>query len=309
MKHSLEVTLFLLFIFFVAQVFGLVTVNNFIQPAVNETTGKVTIEYPDTVVGEIPEVKEEEKGYSFIPIMLAVLFGTLLIFLLIKLKISFLFKYWFLFAIFMTLFVTFGVYIPFKIALILAILLSLWKVFRPNIYIHNITEIFVYTGIAIIFVGFLNIWSALILLLLISLYDAYAVWKSKHMIKLAKFQSNAKIFAGLSIPYSLKSKTRSKKTKKSKKTKTKKSTSAILGGGDIAFPLLFCSAVMQHLIINLGITKIMSLFYGLLISLFATVALGFLLIKGKKNKFYPAMPFITAGCLLGYLIVLGIIFI
>ena len=146
MKHALKVTLILIFIFLVSQVFGLVTVNRFIEPEVNESTGKVNINYPSTVIGEIPELEENEKTYSFVPLIIMVLIGTLLIFLLIKLKISFIFKYWFLIAIFITLFITFGVYIPWLAALILAIVLALWKVYKPNVIVHNFTEIFVYTG-------------------------------------------------------------------------------------------------------------------------------------------------------------------
>ncbi len=45
-----------------------------------------------------------------------------------------------------------------------------------------------YTGIAILFVPILNVFWMIILLIVISIYDAYAVWKSKHMVKMANFQ-------------------------------------------------------------------------------------------------------------------------
>ena len=77
------------------------------------------------------------------------------------------------------------------------------KIFKPNFWIQNLTELFIYGGLAAIFVPFFNIWSVSILLILIALYDAYAVWKSKHMITLAKSQMEAKVFSGLLIPYSI----------------------------------------------------------------------------------------------------------
>ena len=49
----------------------------------------------------------------------------------------------------------------------------------------------------------MNIFSASILLVLISLYDMYAVWKSRHMVAMAKFQSSSNLFAGISIPKSI----------------------------------------------------------------------------------------------------------
>jgi hypothetical protein len=81
------------------------------------------------------------------------------------------------------------------------------------------------------------------------------------------------------------------------------SRSAILGGGDIAFPLLFAGSVMEELIIS-GFTREMAYFRTLLVPLFAGAALYLLFVKSEKGKFYPAMPFITVGCLIGYGLVL-----
>ena len=79
--------------------------------------------------------------------------------------------------------------------------------------------------------------------------------------------------------------------------------SAILGGGDIAFPLLFAGSVMIELIKS-GLSKEIAFFQTLPIPLFAGIALFLLFVKSQKGKFYPAMPFITVGCLIGYGIVL-----
>ena len=99
------------------------------------------------------------------------------------------------------------------------------------------------------------------------------------MIALAKFTTQSKVFAGLMIPYD------------------KGRKAAILGGGDIGFPLLFSSVILlnnsfQHAIITTIVTAI---------------ALLLLLTFSKKNKFYPAMPFISAGCFIGYFLSLLII--
>jgi hypothetical protein len=44
----------------------------------------------------------------------------------------------------------------------------------------------------------------------------------------------------------------------------------------------------------------MSFTSAIIISLSAAFALYLLLTYGKKDKFYPAMPFISAGCFIGY---------
>jgi presenilin-like A22 family membrane protease len=85
----------------------------------------------------------------------------------------------------------------------------------------------------------------------------------------------------------------------------KRVKSAILGGGDIAFPLMFSGSVMTWLLES-GVSKNLAFFESLIVPLFAGIALLLLLLKSKKDKFYPAMPFITAGCLIGYGILLFI---
>ena len=102
-----------------------------------------------------------------------------------------------------------------------------------------------------------------------------AVWKTKHMVKMAKFQTESKLFAGLLVPYG-------------------KNKVAVLGGGDIGFPLLFSGVILK----SFGIME------AYIVSVFAALALLLLLVFSEKKKFYPAMPFISAGCFLGLLVVI-----
>lgn len=116
------------------------------------------------------------------------------------------------------------------------------------------------------------------------------------MVKMAKFQTESKVFAGLMLHYSLPKKANEAKSKKVKSIRK----SAILGGGDIAFPLLFSAAVMEHLIIDAGLPQASALLQAMVITVLATAMLGLLLLKSQKEKFYPAMPFISIGCFVGY---------
>ena len=138
MKHTLYITLIIAAIFLVSQVVGLVTVNKYL--VVDFIDGEPVVDHPMTLLGEPPEV--EEKSLSFIPIMLTILVGTAFIFVLIHFKLGKLWKYWFLFAVVITLAISFGVYINPFVAFIVALVLGLIKVFKPNIYVHNFTEIF-----------------------------------------------------------------------------------------------------------------------------------------------------------------------
>ncbi len=297
MKHSLKITFILVALFFVAQFVGLFTINKYISVDTKDT-GEVEVYYPDTAIGEQPQIPEGERNLNFIPIIMAVLVGTVFLFILIRFNLSRVWKFWFFMAITLSLSVAFGVYFDkWWIALMLGAVFSLFRVFKPNVFVHNFTEVFIYPGITILILPWLNLFSAFVLLILISLYDMYAVWRSKHMVKLAKFQLKSKMFAGISMSY--------KETGSSKSSKKgKKMSNAILGGGDIAFPLLFSAAVMQNLIIYQGISKLSALMLSYIVSTGAGIGLVILFFYSKKNKFYPAMPFITLGCLIGYGIIL-----
>ena len=118
------------------------------------------------------------------------------------------------------------------------------------------------------------------------IYDIYAVWHSQHMAHMAQFQASSGIFAGLLLPYLPKKIVLTHQPAR----ETKHIRTAILGGGDIGFPMIFAGVVMK----TAGVPS------SLLIALGATVALFGLLWYGQKKRFYPAMPFLTVGCLAGY---------
>ena len=293
MKHTMIITLILVAIFFTSQIVGLGITHAYIDVPKTEETGEITweplLQIGETDIIERPEIEKESS--AFIYVLLAIIIGTILALFLMKLKRAVWWKAWFFIAVAVCLSIAFNAFLPAVIAIILGVGLAIYKIFRPAVIIHNITEIFIYGGLVAIFVPIFDTFWAIMLLLAISAYDAYAVWKSKHMIKLAKAQSKARVFAGLLIPYKLPK--RIKKTS-AKKLKLAKIKTAVLGGGDIGFPLLFASVVMKEI----GFLK------TLVIPIAVSVALFILLYKGKKDTFYPAMPFLTAGCLVGYFIIL-----
>ena len=125
----------------------------------------------------------------------------------------------------------------------------------------------------------------------------WAVWHSKIMIKMAKYQINkVKAFSGFFVPYiSKKVRLQLQKMKASKsklKNKKIKINVAILGGGDVVFPIITAGVVM----LTFG------LFYSLFVIAGAALGLLYLFIFSEKKKFYPAMPFITAGIFAGLLV-------
>lgn len=286
MKHTKKITLILLFTFLLAQFIGIGIVYKYIDFEKTAETGET--EFKQLPIGERPPLEERT---SYIPILIAILIGTGIILLLMKYNLTWIWKFWFLIAVVLALAVAFSAFVREEIAFLLAAGIGLWKIFRPNVWIQNLTELFIYGGLAAIFVPLFNLLSVSVLLILIAIYDAYAVWHSKHMITLAKSQTKAKVFAGLLIPYRLgkaKVPTTKKIAKKVPKVPVKVRT-AVLGGGDIGFPLIFAGVVLKE----------MGLWQSLVIPFFALAGLALLLWFGKEKKFYPAMPFIGAACFIG----------
>ncbi len=296
MKHTLPVTITFLLIFIAAQIIGLILIGQSIQSITTED-GETTIQYTDTTVGERPETTGTE---TLIFIIIGVTIGTTILLLFVKhAKVNW-WRTWFLIAAIITMSISFGVITQNALlAWLLAIILGAWKMYKPNPIIHNATEILMYAGIAILLVPILSITAMIILLVLVAIYDAYAVWKSKHMVKMAEFTSKANLFPGIRIGYT------DKAIKPSKKTAPRKGTpkTGVLGGGDIAFPLLFSGTVMTTMI-QQGFLPATAFYYALIITLTAAISLFILFYIAKKDKFYPAMPFITTGCIAGYIIIL-----
>jgi presenilin-like A22 family membrane protease len=308
MKHTTSITLILVGVFLLSQFVGLWIVDQYIDhPA--------SLDMQETVWQPLPYHMErppvENESTSFIPLFIAILLGTGLVLILIKYNLSFILKIWFFLVIIITLAFAFASFLSETYALILAILVALWKMLRPNIVIHNLSELFIYGGLAAIFVPLLNVFGAFMLLAVISIYDMIAVWHTKHMVKMAQFQTSAKVFAGLFIPYgkqdpiaSAHSSHRpllSKKKPKEDHIEHKVPVRvAVLGGGDMGFPLIFTGVVMKEAMLQLSHTQ--AFLSVLIIPIFAAIALFGLLMYGQKDRFYPAMPFISLGCAFGYLI-------
>lgn len=298
MKHPASTAATLLTLFLAAQFIGLLVVSAYVDAKASEQAS-IEAGKPITVYENLPyniERPQIAPDTSFIFLSAALIIGTLLLLLVIRLRKVSLWKLWFFMAVTITLSVSISAFLPQAAAFLIALAFAFMRIFKPNVFAHNISELFIYGGLAAIFVPIISLKSAAIFLLIIAAYDFIAVFRTRHMVTLAKFQTENKIFAGLFVPKRLTAKSAVSSISyapKKQSLQEKYSDSgdyAIIGGGDIGFPLLFAGAAMA----SFGLAK------TLIIPLAATIALGVLLALSKKGKFYPAMPFIAAGCFLGY---------
>jgi presenilin-like A22 family membrane protease len=284
MKHKAIITGIILGMFLVTQLIGLFIIGNGAVPEI----------FRSDIESHSSLSRLLSLGISFIVAITFFLF-------LIQYKWKIFLKIWFGLVIMLTLTVViYSIFYMngltqekfFYYSLLISLPITILKIFRLSIIIHNLTEIMVYSGLSLIFVDFLTPITIIFFLILISFYDMWAVWKSGIMQKMAKFQMNEmKIFNGFYIPYLTKEiREKLRKNKEGKKIKVKIPI-AILGGGDIAFTLIPAGVFLRN--------------FGLGASLFIVaggfLGLTYLLFKSEKKKFYPAMPFITLGIFLGIL--------
>ena len=294
MKYEWSITILLAGLFLLSQVAGLGILLQDLEE-VQTPSGEIKIVHGDTAIGPRPEVNVES-GESVLFILFGVLIGTVLLLGIIRFGKVNLWKIMFFIAILTTITISIGVFVDPILAVAIALVLTVLKIFKHHIVIHNATEVLIYAGIAVLFVPLFNIFWIVILLIIISGYDAFAVWQSRHMVKLAKFQIGTGLFAGLLVRTGKRQKGKGKRVRVSGKGKSR-GGEAILGGGDIAFPLIFAGVVMESLVPAMG--KVAAFGLALIIPLVLTLVLLALLIKGRQGHFYPAMPFLTAGCLIG----------
>ncbi len=293
-KHkNAKITAIILGMFFIAQFIGLFVINHY-----------STAELPYGM--QNPEVQDNSDYVnSILPsIVFAFALAIVLVFLLTRYNIAFVMKLWFFIVVTLAIGIFINIFIPnfnlgfissSTLALVFALPFALEKVVKRNLIVHNLTELVIYPSIAAVFVPLLNLWSMIILLIIISIYDMWAVWHSGIMQKMAKYQVNTiGIMAGFFIPYvSAKVHAQIKKLSPEQLKKKKiKAQVAILGGGDVVFPIITAGVLLRA--------------FGILPALFvivgAAIGLSYLLFFAEKKKFYPAMPFITAGMFAGMLI-------
>ncbi len=307
MKHKRNIVKLLLAMFLVSQLIGLFVISSYFpqqEVYINETTGEEQVREITPPIPYGLETPDEKEEYSFAMFIISFIFALLLIFLIMRLNSVWIMRIWFFVVVSITigiavnaLFLGFRNPILEYVALLIGIGFAYFKIVKRNIPMHNISELLIYPGIAVIFVSFLNIFWIIVLLVIISIYDIIAVWYFGFMQKMAKFQmNNAKIFAGFFVPYIRKEdKLKILKAKK-EKSKTQRKIPieiAVLGGGDVVFPLITAGIVLN----------VFGLIPALIITFFSTLSLALLFLMSEKGKSYPAMPFLSIGCLFGLLVV------
>lgn len=159
---------------------------------------------------------------------------------------------------------------------------------KPSVFLHNLAMIFGLAGIG----GSLGLRLSppvvVLLLIILSIYDYIAVYKTKHMVKMAKEMIETGAILALIIPQKISDFLADLKEVRPG------GRFLILGGGDVAFPLLLCASLVSQGILNPLIVAFFALI-GLFVSFW-------FFISQKTRQPIPALPPIALFSIIGYLI-------
>jgi presenilin-like A22 family membrane protease len=177
--------------------------------------------------------------------------------------------------------------------LLLAIGLTVWKVFRPTIISQDVAAIFSGSGVGAILGMSLGIAPSIIFMMILSVYDFVSVFITKHMITMAKAVTERPMAFTIAAPHKFK-----QSTYVPAKGAKKKVHVFQLGLGDIVIPLMFSVAILNSF----------SILNSLMAMAGSVVALIILtLIITRKPMALPALPFVCSGALAGYILSLLIL--
>jgi len=230
-----------------------------------------------------------QSGFSAIEFIFLFIIATLVLILLLKyFKQPWIVKALFYLAIFEGLWFFSHAYFTWpEMLYVLAFLLISWFVYR-NIFIHNIVIILAISAIAVIFGLNFDPSAVIIILLFLTIYDFWAVYKTKHMVKMFQGLVKSRVYFSLIIPHSFKglfNKTRD----------VSPSTQFMfLGTGDLALPAILVTSSLK--------ISIYSSFYTALGAIAGFIFLYVLFVTQEQRAPMPGLPPIILGTLIGYLI-------
>jgi presenilin-like A22 family membrane protease len=177
-----------------------------------------------------------------------------------------------------------------------AAILLVTLVKKPEWYVTNAIALLTGVG-AIVMIGIsLDISIVIVLLIAMAAYDAFSVYKTKHMIDLADNVMDLKLPVMFVIPkkrgYSL---FKEQKSLKKKLKDGEERGAYFLGVGDAVFPGILAVAAFHNLSSN-GFIIALSVLAGTLLGF---IALMTYVVKGKPQA---GLPFLCSGAILGYLV-------
>lgn len=185
--------------------------------------------------------------------------------------------------------VVFNLFSPLTSLILTLILLALFLLVR-NVFTHDLAIIIAIAGLGASIGLFVTPNLVLIALIVLSFYDIIAVYKTKHMVQMARTMIGSGAIFGFVIPSSFNQFWSSRREAMSKIG----GEFAILGSGDIGLPVIFTSALIRQ-----------SLAEAIFVAVFAMLGLlvtHILFVSQKERRPMAALPPIATLTIIGYVL-------
>src|SRR3989344_1464402 len=239
-------------------------------------------------VAKISEFGEfSSAAISWWQFLLAFGIGTAVILGLIRIMHGgMLLRIFFLLALFSGIFITMNIFLSNVWSLIFSLLLVTTYGFYPYVWFHNLVLILTLPGIAAVLGASLTPYAAAILLIFMSVYDYIAVYKTKHMVKMAKAMIAGRAIFAMIYPehwHGFKSHLNEAHPGEG---------FMMLGTGDFVFPIIMATSAYSISTLAAWTVLAASLFGLLLMHLIFTFQ--------KVRRPMPALPPLAAFAILGF---------
>ncbi|MDK2782271.1 MAG: hypothetical protein PWR13_1299 [Archaeoglobi archaeon] len=225
---------------------------------------------------------------SFYYFLLILLF-TLLILIILKFGKKRVLKFFMLFLIFYSLLVTLGAVLPPAFSILLSISVTLLVHFYPEWWVIDLTGVLL-SGVAIALFGVsLGVLPTVALLLILSIYDFISVYRTGHMVSMAKGVLELRLPVLFIIPLS----------RDYSFLKGEREGAVFLGLGDVVIPSML--VVSSNFYLETPYTGLLnpvalSTLLGIISGLFALFFLT------SRERAHPGLPFLNGGAIAGFLL-------
>jgi len=240
-------------------------------------------------VAKISEFGEfSSAAISWWQFLLAFGIGTAVILGLIRIMHGgMLLRIFFLLALFSGIFITMNIFLSNVWSLIFSLLLVAAYGFYPYVWFHNLVLILTLPGIAAVLGASITPYAAVILLIFMSVYDYIAVYKTEHMVKMAKAMiAGRAIFAMIYPEHWHGFKVHLNKAHPGEGF-------MMLGTGDFVFPIIMATSAYA--------VSAAAAWMVLIVSLLGLLLMHLIFSLQKVRRPMPALPPLAAFAILGFL--------
>jgi presenilin-like A22 family membrane protease len=192
--------------------------------------------------------------------------------------------------------------IGFIVGMVVAIVLTYLLYKRPEWYVVNFVGVCVAAAVTAILGISLAILPVFILLLVLAIYDAISVYKTKHMITLADAVTQERLPVLLVIPRTKGYSFLKQKSLKEQIDKKEKRDAMFMGLGDIVIPGVLVVSAFRWLPRGEGLVPFAYIFVAVFTLLGCLVGFFVLMRFVLKGNPQAGLPLLNGGAILGYII-------